>query len=793
MRFALSGVCAALMSAQVYASEFNLNFLKGMDVAPSVLRGDVLYPAGMYQVDVWVNGHRIGQSALTISEKEEKNNNLCLSAAWLDKAGVQFIPSFYDSVFDAGRQCYVFSAEKHSKVSFNPSMQQLKIVIPQAYLPQDESQLPWNFGESGARIQYSGNFNVNSDDELNAFGQVEIGLNHGRWRLDGNFNGSHNDESNTISSNKLIITTPIRRLEGDFAFGRNQTNMSLFSDFGYYGASLRSNREMIPWEVQGYAPVISGIADSTSRVTVSQDGYTIYSKVVPPGPYELTDIAPVSNGDLQVTVRGEGGNERTTIYPVSSLPTLLREDESRYDFVVGAKNNSSELKDAFLSDEGLFAMGSFDYGFNSYTLSSASILHDFYQGLGLGLTRSLGVWGAVSIDGAAVSARYEDGRNSDGFSAGVTYAKSFSNRTDIQLLAYRYQSSGYVDFADFDATEVDDDSLLNQRKSRYEARFSHQFDEMYVRGMFWAQNYWDLNGYDIGGNFSIGTQLQGKYPIFINGTYTDSVLTEEPDYAVTFSISIPFTFMDVDHYSYNTLGYSKSGELNANTGVSATVNERLNYNLSANTDKHATSATASVSYAFDAIQTNASISQNDDVTSLSGGISGSVLATSKSGVVFTGEVADTVAIVKLGEVSGVTFNDSLPTNDNGITVVRLSNYDNNTVSINPLNVPDNVELSRTSYSTVPTEHALVYREFEAQKVHRYILRLKDKQGQVLTKGNAFAPDGQYMGFVASNGVLLLNLNQPYSSIKIDSPNMNCRIDMSDVKEEQTTLQEVTCE
>ncbi|HIF9114922.1 TPA: PefC/AfrB family outer membrane usher protein [Photobacterium damselae] len=793
IRFTLSGICLALVSCGAVSSEFNLDFLKGTKVAPSILNADVLFPAGMYDVDVWLNGKMVGQQALSISLKEEKDNRLCLSPNWLSRAGILILPSFYDSVFDASRQCYELSQEGNTSLTFNPSKQHLTVQIPQAYLPSDESQLPWNYGESGVRLQYDGNFNVSSENVFNVFGQAELGVNVKQWRLDGNFNASRSEQGGTISSNKLVVTTPIRQLTGDFAFGRNQTDMNLFSDFGFYGASLRSNIEMIPWKAQGYAPVISGIANSTSRISVSQDGYIIYSKVVPPGPYEFSDINPVGNGDLTVTVKEEDGAENVTVYPVATLPSLLRPDESRYNFVIGRKTNSSELKNAFLSDDGLFALGSLDYGFNDFTLSSASILHEKYQSLGFGVTRSFGEWGALNADVAVASAHYDNDDNDEGYSLGFKYAKSFSSRTDLQLLAYRYQSSGYVEFAEFDASDKDKDRFFTQRRSRYEARLSHRFDDVYVRAAFWSQDYWQTNGRDIGGSFSFGTQWQNRYPIYVNGSYTDTVLTNNPDYAVTMSVSIPFSFDDIEHYSFNSMGYSKYSGLNVNTGVSASVNERLNYSLSANADKNTQGASASIGYSFDSVQTNIALSQNSHVTSLSGGVSGSVIATQKTGLLFTGENADTLAVVKLNGIEGVTFNDSLPTDEQGITVVRLNNYADNTININTRNVPDDIELARTSFSTVPTEHALLYQGFEVQQVLRYILRLKDAQGHVLTDGNAITQNGEYAGFVADNGVLLLSLNQKPNEIIINRTSSSCRIDMTQVQTAKTTLQEVVCE
>lgn len=792
-KLTLSGVCLALMSGGAVASEFNLDFLKGTTVVPSILKADVLYPAGMYDVDVWVNGRMVGQRALSISEQEEQDNRLCLSLDWLARAGVTLIPSFYKNEFDAERQCYELTQEAHTTLNFNPSMQRLALQVPQTYLPEDESQLPWNFGEPGLRLQYDANFNTSSEQVFNAFGQVELSMNWSHWRLDGNFNGSQGEQGGTLSSNKLVVTTPIRRLRGDFAFGRNQTNMNLFSDFGFYGASLRSNIEMTPWKSQGYAPIISGIASSTSRITVSQDGYTLYSKVVSPGPYEFSDINPVGNGDLTVVVKGEDGTEQVTVYPVATLPTLLRPDESRYNFVVGSKNDSSELKDAFLSDRGLFVLGSLDHGFNDITLSGASILHEQYKSLGIGVTRSLGLWGALNADVAIASAQYDNDNNKEGYSIGVKYAKSFSRQTDLQLLAYRYQSSGYVEFADFDATDEDKDTFFTQRKSRYEARLSHRFNDIYVRAAFWSQDYWQAEGNDVGGSFSLGTQWQERYPIYINGTYTDSVLMNEPDYALTMSISIPFTFSDVRHTSFNSLGYSKYNGMNVTTGVSATVNERMNYNLSANVDEHTQGASASLGYNFDAVQTSIALSQNERVTTLSGGVSGTVIATEKTGMLLSGENADTLAIVTLPGVEGVTFNESLPTNEQGITVVRLGNYADNIININSLSVPDDIDLAQTAFSVVPTEHALIYQEFEVQKVHRYILRVKDKQGRAFTDGSAMMPSGEYAGFVADNGVLLLSLPTRPQEMIINRAKDTCQIDMNLVKDALTTLQEVVCE
>lgn len=81
-------------------------------------------------------------------------------------------------------------------------------------------------------------------------------------------------------------------------------------------------------------------------------------KMVPAGPYRLDDLRPMGNGDLVVTIEDESGNKTEQVYPVTTLPTLLRSGEFQYNVAMGKKNNSNELDKAFHSDTGLFWLGS---------------------------------------------------------------------------------------------------------------------------------------------------------------------------------------------------------------------------------------------------------------------------------------------------------------------------------------------------------------------------------------------------------------------------------------------------
>ncbi len=75
----------------------------------------------------------------------------------------------------------------------------------------------------------------------------------------------------------------IKSIQGSFTVGKTITSLSILPNFCFYGMSLRSERDMRPWEKRGYAPVISGVANSNAKITISQNGYVLSSQVVPAG------------------------------------------------------------------------------------------------------------------------------------------------------------------------------------------------------------------------------------------------------------------------------------------------------------------------------------------------------------------------------------------------------------------------------------------------------------------------------------------------------------------------------
>ncbi|EFK2820991.1 PefC/AfrB family outer membrane usher protein [Escherichia coli] len=802
--FKLSALSLFMFSVLSYASsdvvgsgdaDLNMDFLQGTRVVPSVLKKGVTLPSGQYEVDVVVNNDNLGKAQLIISPEEEKSGVLCLSPAWLKSAGVPLRLDGYAAEFDERQGCYALGKNPYTRVDFNYGSQGLVFSIPQSYLLSKTDPSQWDYGVNALRLNYSANAARNSGQETTAYGSVSALVNIGRWVLSSNMNASRlSDGKNEFAVRDATLSTALGGLKSDLIVGKSTTRSDLFQDFGFYGVALRSNSNMSAWDFRGYAPVISGVATSSSRITITQNGYTVYSRVVPPGPYALDDIHPVGNGDLEVTVEDASGRKTVTRYPVTTLPTLLRPGELQYDMVAGRRSSGGDMKKPFSdSDKGMFWSGSLAYGLGSTTLGGAAILHDRYKAGGLSLTQMMGELGAFSLAGTVSDAEYDNNVKKHGYSVSAKYAKSFASDTDLQLTTYRYQSKGYVEFSSFDP--ADRYARYNQ-KSRYEATLSQRLTDNVSLSLFgWWENYWNTTGYATGGTLSTGFSLFDSVSMSVSGNYSRYPYMDKPDYSIALITSIPFSIGDKRQYVNSSAAYSSVSGTSFRASTSGSPTERLSYNVSAGlSSRGSDDVGAGVSYAFDATNTSLNVSQSRHNTSVSGSISGSVVVTAESGLLFTRDQSNTMAVVRIPDVEGVRINGSAPTNSRGYTSVGLSEYSQNHIDVNMENVPDDLDLMVTSQLVVPTGNAVVYRQFGANYVKRYVLQIKDSNGQLLTGGNARTGEGLNAGIISRNGVLSMGMLAEPKEIRVDlGDGGTCRFSMTGIKPEATRVQEVRCE
>lgn len=739
---------ACIITASMHsraADDLNLDFIQGgaKGNVPALLSGAQQYPAGDYVVDVYLNRESLGRQILNISPDDAQE--LCLSPEWIRGAGLPIKLDVFQPYLNGPRQCYVLARYPGAKVDFEYGNQTLKFSIPQVAVSDRESSDNWDYGIPGFRLAYSGNASKTANNEEQVYGNFELNANMGRWVLSGRTSGFKGQGFDTPEA---TLSTAIGAIRGNLLMGKSQTASTLLPDFGFYGMALRSDSNMVPWSVRGYAPVISGVANTNARITVKQGSYTLSSQIVPPGAYSLNNINPIGNGDLTVIVEEENGARTVRTYPVTTLPTLLRTGDFNYNVAVGTRaDDIGRHRDV----KGVFTLASLDYGLAPVTLNTAAILHEKYQSLGLGLTKDFGLFGALaaSLNGSRSIyendfTQYDRKRTQNGVSAMLKYAKGLSNTTNLQLLTYRYTGEKYVDFSEFQPRNL---YSTDSRKERYDAVVTQSLGNSFISASGWTQSYRNRGDNDVGGNLSFSTAVN-QVSLSLNAGYGKYHNYDQDDYSL-------------------------------NSGV--------------NRDTRSASAYAGI--AFDAMQTGMSVSQSNSDTSMSVSASGSVIGTGPGGLMLTREQNDTLAVVKIKDLPGVRFNGSRPTRKDGTTVLYVSPYSSNDIRIDTEQVPDHVELMNTVYSVVPTDKAIIYREFSHVDMKRYILRLTGRDGKPVAMGSQARTDnGLDAGFVSGGGVLLVNVLSEPKSITVSQQNgQQCRFSMQGMVPGENKTREVRCE
>lgn len=152
--------------------------------------------------------------------------------------------------------------------------------------------LMMNYNLSAGRTTNSYNEGLKTRND-NLFASVRAGANAGPWRLrstithtrfeySGGRNESAGSQSRTTFTNTYLMRD-IRPLRSSLQLGETSTGSDVFDGFSFRGLKLSSNEQMLPGQMRGYAPAVSGVANSNARVTVRQNGNIIYETYVAPG------------------------------------------------------------------------------------------------------------------------------------------------------------------------------------------------------------------------------------------------------------------------------------------------------------------------------------------------------------------------------------------------------------------------------------------------------------------------------------------------------------------------------
>lgn len=584
-----------------------------------------------------------------------------------------------------------------------------------------------------------------------------FGFNLGLWQFRNNSNYNYQNDNggkwNTLNS---YLKRPISSLNSNLIIGEFNTGGQYIDSVSFTGVQLSSDERMLPNSLQGFAPVVRGIAQSNSLVEVRQEGTLLYKTTVPQGPFTINDLYPTGyGGQLDVTVTGADGQVQIYQVPYSSVSQLLRPGLSRYSVTVG------ELRNDRLDSSPKFLQGWYARGLSNVLTgyAGAQLSKDYQSGVaGVALNTAIG---AVSIDLTNSIADLDNGEGKkQGWSAKISHSKLIqATDTYLALSAYRFSSEDYYNFTDASNLRESQGQgiLFSNSRERFEVSINQPLTKnssLYLSGS--KVNYW--------GGRAPETYFQGGYNFDVKGVNVGLNISRverdnfENENVYSLLVNIPLQNKTKKFSNLNT-SYTHSKERSqVVTGMTGTINDgSLTYGISDSYAEHqGNTISGNLTKRFSQGQTSILASKSKDYSQYAVGLSGSIVAHSK-GITLGQYSTDSLILVEAKNAKGAQLEgvSNVYIDRFGYGVIPYLNpYRVNDVIINPQKLPDDTELKVHSKQVIPYSGAIVKVKFDTVTGHKAFIYSEKVNGEYLPVGSVVRNENQEeVGIVGQAGVI----------------------------------------
>lgn len=770
-------------------------------------QGNNMLP-GVYRADIFLNGRFVETRDVRFAAPESAPDSVaamelqpCIGTKELALFGIDM--NVFNNLRESrggGDGCNMLAIVPDAGFEFDAERQRLDISLPQMLLSQSaRGYIPpeqWDDGIPAALINYgfSGSHTRSQGKESsNYFLNLQSGVNLGAWRLRNYSTASYARQQGAPNRSQWNnVSTYVERaviaLRSQLTLGDSYTPTDIFDSLGFRGAQLASDDSMLPDSLRGFAPVVRGIARGNARVTISQNGYTIYQSYVSPGAFEISDLYPTaSSGDLQVSVREADGSVNTFSVPYSAVPLLQREGQFKYAVTFGRFRGNSQQNDPLFT-QGMLLFG-LPYGLTAY---GGGQWGENYASVALGMGKNFGWLGAISADITHALSTLSDGSRNEGQSVRFLYAKSLSETgTNFQLLGYRYSTQGfytldesankYMSGTGNEGTDPQTPEYSGYYNLRYPKRGKVQLNisqqigdagSLFITGS--RQSYWrtgdtnDLlqlgyNGAIADVNYSL-TYSYNRNP-WISGS----------DRLISLMVSLPIgkwlpfgqregNVNQAGNPAYLTFGGSRDneGRVNMTAGINGTLLESNNLNYSVQQSHgnkgDGNSGSAGLGYRGGYGSLNLGYNYSAGNRQINYGASGGIVLHA-NGVTFSQPLGETNVLIKAPGANNVSVENTtgVRTDWRGYAVVPYATvYRENRVALETAHLGDNVDLDAAVAQVVPTKGALVRADFDVRVGARGLFTLRYRGDAVPLGASVTLEDGNSASIVGEEGQVYLS-------------------------------------
>jgi outer membrane usher protein len=793
-RFVRSAIslCVMLSISSAYGEAyFDPGLLQPVDGAPEI--GDLKSvianekKEGTYHVYVDVNGKKFSTEDIQFSLKDDALVP-CLPMAMYAKIGID--PSAADVHINPEkdeRSCVLLTeAVPVAQSSFDFLTKKLSLSFPQTTLHallKDEIPVAlWDDGIPALLVGYqaSGSQTLQSQDESSGssdnYVNLKNGINLGAWRLRNLSTFTQSSDTGTEWDNtSTYVERAIPAIKGELVMGDAYTTGDLFDSIRLRGVQISSDTDMIPGSINGFAPVVRGIAKSNATVIIRQNNNIIYQTNVAPGPFAINDLAPVSNGGiLDITVKEADGSETHFSQSFASMPILQRKGALKYALSVG-KYSEADLDDS--EPEVLQAVIAYGLPYN-LTLLSGLQKSNAYQSYDLGLGLDLGFLGAMSLDVAKEKSTLA--MNAEKREGTVTHLKYQNHldktNSDINISLDKY-SKNYTSFAD-NYAKADD----NQQVKKQQLSLSLNQAITDTQSIFVSLNKTDYQNsasskmYQVGINSPLW-MLNASVTFGLNQNQDEEGKVTR-DKQLLFNFSLPLSVFDHTSTTNATTMITNDlkGNSNQTVGFSGnimhspafTYNTQMGYNVQKHEDD-TKNASAGATYKGQYGEAQLGYNQDDQQKQFTYGMTGQLIL-HRHGLT-AGQYSDgAIALVSAPGAShvGISNNLGVYTDWRGYTIVPdVTPYNTNTVQIDPDSVGQNMSFENISAEVIPTKDAVVLAKFPVNIGRKVVFTLNYK-GDVIPFGTqAYLVGSDRMFFIGDRGELFISGAADEGEILVD--------------------------
>lgn len=707
-------------------------------------RGGFIMP-GDYVMSVHINKQELPEQSVVFitPDNDPKSSEACITPALVEQLGLK--PEAEKKLaWWHQNQCLAVSSLPGMTTRGELGSTGLFISVPQAYLEYASADWDppsrWDDGIPGLLLDYNMNAQTQRQQQgtngYNVSGNGTLGANLGAWRLRADWQAriDHQTGSEDVSRNnwdwsRYYAYRAIRQLGAKLSVGESYLNSDLFDSFRFAGASLVTDDSMLPPNLRGYAPEVTGVARTNARVIISQQGRVLQEVQVAAGPFRIQDINNAVSGQLDIRVEELDGSVQEFRMDTASIPYLTRPGSVRYKVASGRPSDFRHH-----TNGPFFATGELSWGVsNGWSLYGGGVAGGDYNALALGVGRDLMMFGALSFDVTQSRAILQQ---ETGTLTGGSYRLNYSKRFDeydsqVTFAGYRFSERNYMSMSEFLDAQLYGGRTYSS-KEMYTVSFNKQFRELGLSAYlnYNHQTYWDRPDNDrynltLARYFDIGrfknlnlsmTAYRNQY----NGTNDDGVYL---------SLSLPLG-------NSGSVSYSSTLNRDDNTHQMTyfdRVNEHDSYSLSSGWSRAGASASGFYSHQGDIALMNGNASyQEGRYSSVGVSLQGGGTATMQGAALHRSSgMGGTRMLLDTDGVAGIPlrgYGATTESNRFGKAVVAdVSSYYRNQVSIDLNTLPDNAEATRSVVQATLTEGAIGYRRFEviAGEKAMAVIRLAD--------------------------------------------------------------------